>query len=330
MEFNYIRNPITNRKVNINSKLGKNILNNYISQLGGRNHNNCPIRDFIYTLYDSDILIPQDIHNKSDKCFLRGTFVFEDQHGDVFNLLKHTGCNFGHSWWKTTHSQARFKKAIEATLEISKNKESRWITKRDKKDNLEKFYQYEHKLKPAIVYACDKECRNGTHCNDKGLEDPKEVLFMYHFKTFSEYGSKRYTLLKLEGHYSLSVGHTKAAVNRYVLKKTAKTGYSTTRREDCEKDKSGCKLKGKQICNIDECKSALLEQYHIQNFISQNGEQVRKPIYDSVRFYNKHIRTGDEFYVPQPLTIQLLERVLQNQPKEIQALHSKPNPMGFA
>lgn len=31
--YNYIRNPLTNRKVNINSALGKKIINNYIRQL---------------------------------------------------------------------------------------------------------------------------------------------------------------------------------------------------------------------------------------------------------------------------------------------------------
>jgi len=36
MEYQFIKNPLTNRKVNIKSKIGKNILNNYINQSGGK------------------------------------------------------------------------------------------------------------------------------------------------------------------------------------------------------------------------------------------------------------------------------------------------------
>ena len=35
MNYNYIVNPLTNRKCNINSKLGKKILNIYANQIGG-------------------------------------------------------------------------------------------------------------------------------------------------------------------------------------------------------------------------------------------------------------------------------------------------------
>ena len=35
MSYNKIKNPITNRYVNINTKLGKFIINNYLNQIGG-------------------------------------------------------------------------------------------------------------------------------------------------------------------------------------------------------------------------------------------------------------------------------------------------------
>ena len=47
MEYRKITNPITNRKVNTDSKLGKQIINTYIQKAGS---NKCPITDFVYNL----------------------------------------------------------------------------------------------------------------------------------------------------------------------------------------------------------------------------------------------------------------------------------------
>ena len=53
--------------------------------------------------------------------------------------------------------------------------------------------------------------------------DPKGVVFMYHFMTNN---GKRFTLMKLEGHYSLSTGHSNTAIGRKALDQT--TGNCNT------------------------------------------------------------------------------------------------------
>lgn len=327
MEYQYIINPVTNRRCKVNSRLGKEIINNYI-QSGGcgcsatpqnpimsGGSNKCPITDFVYFLYDSGILFPTD-ERKQDNCFLRGTFVFEDNNSEIFKMLEKAGCNKTQSFWKTTHSEVRKKEAVDASLRLKGRpkgvlKEEKWKYDKDKKGYLEKFYQYEHSINPPIVYLCDQICRiassNNTEiCSQKGRVDPKEVLFMYHFKTKTNYGERKYTLLKLEGHFSISAGHTLAAVKRYGFGKEGKTSYKTTRREDCFK-KNSCQFLGKQKCKAD-MKCGIYNSsydYHITNFINNKN---RASLTESINLYSKHIRTGDELFIPQDLTTHLLEK----------------------
>tara|TARA_B100000925_G_scaffold192921_1_gene145971 strand:- start:5230 stop:6183 length:954 start_codon:yes stop_codon:yes gene_type:complete len=314
MEYRKITNPITNRKVNTDSKLGKQIINTYIQKAGS---NKCPITDFVYHLYDSGILFPTNLLDKQKQCFLRGTFVFEDNNSEVFKMLEKAGCNKTQSFWKTTHSEVRHKDAVDASLRLKGRPkgvkvEEKWKFDKDSKNALKKFFQYEHKIDPAIVYLCDKLCRtaeknNTDICKEKARIDPKEVLFMYHFMTKSKYGKPRkYTLLKLEGHFSISAGHTLAAVKRYGLGKEGKTAYKTTRREDCFK-KNSCLFKDSQICDDDGCTvyNAGFD-YHVYNFINNNKDK-KNSIVDSIKFYYKHLRTGDELFIPQEITNILLK-----------------------
>ena len=316
MEYTKITNPVTGRKVNVNSNLGKSIINSYLEHVGGGEK--CPITDFVYHLYDSGIVFPNDPLEKQKKCFLRGTFVFEDNNSEVFKLLEKAGCNKTQSFWKSTHSEVRKKDAVDASLRLKGRPKGRlvsekWKYTKDKSNNLEKFYQYEHKLNPAIVYLCDSVCRtaekNNTQiCSEKARKDAKEVLFMYHFMTKPSYGKPRkYTLLKLEGHFSISAGHTLAAVKRYGFGKEGKTAYKTTRREDCFK-KNTCQFKGNKICD-DKGTCNLYNagfDYHVYNYISQNPDKSDSVV-SSIEYYFKNLRTGDELFIPQDITTTLVK-----------------------
>ena len=131
---------------------------------------------------------------------------------------------------------------------------------------------------------------------------------MYHFKT--NFGAK-YTLLKLEGYYSISIGHSVAAIKRYKLKKPGKTAYET-RREDCSKDTKGCKIKNKEetcyersygtnLCSVS------INDYHNNKFYNNlNEENEKEKFFLSLNQYDTYVRTGDEFFIPQQITDYLL------------------------
>ena len=315
---------VSNKRVN-NKKINKKAGSTRFLRLGNKSTDfsrkientskKCSIRDFIYYVYDNDKIFPQDDIESKKKCFLRGTFVFEDNNSQIFKLLEQN-CNHTHSFWKTTHEEAKKKDSVVETLRLKSSlKEEKWKPIRDENNNPKHFYQYEHKFNPPIVFACDKDCRGENRCNtcekcnESGYEDPKGVVFMYHFKT--NFGSK-YTLLKLEGHYSISLGHTFAAVNRYGFNKTGKTGYTTTRREDCMKDKKGCQLIKKNNCyRLDEnnalCSSISFADYHNNKFYySLKDTNKETNFFRSLRNYDEYVRTGDEFFIPQQITDYLL------------------------
>jgi len=225
-------------------------------------------------------------------------------------------CPNTQSFWKTTHSEARKKEMVDASLRLKgrikvKKVEEKWNDTKDKKGFLERFYQYEYKLDPPFEYACDGVCRtsrgkNIDVCQNPANKDPKGVVFLYHFITKPIDGKRyEYTFLKLEGHYSISMGHTIAAVNRYGLKKEGKTAYNKTRREDCGKANS-CQLNGSQICKNKLCeKYNANHDYHVQNFKKAYPEKMDE-VGLSVNIYSHFIRTGDELFVPQAITDALL------------------------
>lgn len=216
-----------------------------------------------------------------------------------------------HSFWKTTHSEARYK-AVDASCRLASSfKEEKWKYGKDKNENLEKFFQYEHSLNPPITFLCDKEGRNTKYDKNDDHADPKRVLFMYHFKTKNIEGTvKKYTFLKLEGFFSLDPRHIKEAVKRYVLGKDGQTGYKLSRREDCYKNNSCMLNKNGRFDKYGQT------EYHITKLCQTQG--IKKQVTDSVEFYSKHIRTGDELFVPQDLTDMLLEEFNQNTSRLIQ------------
>lgn len=265
------------------------------------------LRKFIEIVYDSDIIFPQK-EKRTNECFLRGTFVFEDNDSKMFKMLNN--CEHTQSFWKTTHSEVKKKQnVIDASLRL---KDNFWNNEKNKKGFLEKLYQYEVKLEPPFEYSCNKECRVDsppTECSE-ALKDPKGVALLYHFRIKATDESnvieRAYTFLKLEGHYSLSLGHTFSAFDRYILKKDAKPANLPSRREDCGEK---CEFKYNSICdreNKDSCsKHNEKNDYHITNF-KKAAEEMAENIDKSIDIYSKHVRTGDELFVPQDITNALL------------------------
>lgn len=326
--YKNIVNPKTNRKVKINSKRGKQILNRFLYELEGgsgphypirKMHHTtglykgkCHLRDFIINLYKNDI-----IFNPTEKnCFLRGTFIFEDNNSEIFSFLNHPKCNTISSFWKNTHSLARKKRDVVASFKRKDLLPSKWDNKK-KKGFLEKFHQYEHVLVPKLDHLCDlEECNipldnSMAYCSE--ISDQKGVLLMYHFKTITD---RKYTLLKLEGEFSMSIQHGLNALKRYVEKKDHESKIYGSRREDCCKN-NNCDF---STCYPDDkfgySYNSKLGDSHIHRFIGniQNSNidvntinNIIRDINSSVEYYNRNIRTGDEFFFPQYMTDDLLK-----------------------
>jgi hypothetical protein len=271
------------------------------------NVNSCNLRKFIENIYYSDIIFPEK-ENRNNECFLRGTFIFEDNDSIMFKMLYN--CHHTQSFWKTTHSEVKNKPAVDASLCLKgtvkfQSVEEKWDDKKNIKGFLEKLYQYEVPLEPPFEYSCNKECKDVSptpNCSE-ALKDPKGVALLYHFriKAIDEIEHK-YTFLKLEGHYSISLGHTISAFDRYILKNDGKPANLPSRREDCrEKCEFFC---DKDICSgYNEHK-----EYHIRQFkkVKEEAPEMLDDIDKSIKIYSENVRTGDELFVPQHITNLLL------------------------
>lgn len=130
----------------------------------------------------------------------------------------------------------------------------------------------EYKLNPAMTGLC------GTSDTfDRG------VLLWY---TFSM-GTKRYMFLKMETHSYASLAHAKAAVDRYMLKKTRSTGTFEARRENSYKD------------------SRVIEDSAMAKASARDMLLWPEHAADA-KVYNATLRTGMEVFVPAPVVATLV------------------------
>ena len=116
------------------------------------------LRKFIETIFDSNIIFPEK-EKRTKECFLRGTFVFEDNESRMFKMLYN--CPHTQSFWKTTHSEVKKKSAVDASLRLKgtvklQDVEELWDDKKNNNQLLEKLYQYEAPLEPPFEYSCNK------------------------------------------------------------------------------------------------------------------------------------------------------------------------------
>jgi hypothetical protein len=297
------------------------------------------LKKFAENLYDSDILMEE---GDKKKCFLRGSFIFEDEGAKVFKLLKNTGAkrvsNVFHNKWiiigKTTHMEIK-KKVKKKGLKIRSlilkddDDDDKWH------DDVLEQYEFEPKdemkKNTPFTFQCNPTCRkdpNGVECN--GLEDPKNIFFMYHFqisddkegtddKEGSYNNAKGYTFLKFEGHSTYSPKHFEAARKRYSEGIDANPGNLVQLREDCNRKKDNNKCfyfkKGinnentlqEQAENPEEKKSVVNLDYKPYEEMKRLNNKESPQIESSLSAYNEKLRTGDEFFVPQVLTDKLLD-----------------------
>lgn len=241
---------------------------------------NCKLLDLIDLIYDPNLqlLFPDN----SDLCFTNGTFIFEDNNNQLFNLL--LSCEKSYAFYKKTH---------KVILQTNPFFCSTKIDKEIKKCQSNDIYQYEIDIKPLKIINCN------------GFTVDKRVILIYSFTVKLNETHKNYIFFKLEEHQAISISHTSKAFNRYILHKETAKNNLMIRREDCFKDKSGCKLLSlfKELQYDDE---NYPDKEYYEDIIKKLKDQLNQ-IIDSINFYDKNIRTGDEYFIPQSLTEYILE-----------------------
>ena len=257
----------------------------------------CNIIKIINNIYNTNIIFPS-----SNSCFTNGTFIFEDNDSKFFNSII-SQCSVSRMWYKSTHNIIKKQENFDCTFDINH------------KCNNNKIVQYEINL----VYKGNPFY---IHCRNNGKEDrvDKRVVLIYNFSIKVNGIVMKYTFFKLEAYPTISIGHTKDAITRYVLRKEPVAVYSPKRREDCILDKNKCTIKPK----IDE-------YYNNNNSLHQDlmlylnkhtkNDKVKKEILKSFDFFDKNVRTGDEYFVPQFYT-NYLHNIIN--PSRVSPSHVKP------
>lgn len=228
---------------------------------------------FIDKIYNTQSLV----FPSQNSCFTNGTFMFEDKDKNLFNALQKA--KFSHAWYKNTHETVKNKQNFVCS---SYHKDNKCIS--------DKIHQYEIEIPDKFV-----------NCgSDKII---KRVILTYNVKMHREGITKYYTFFKLESWPAISLKHTTQAFQRYILKNESTKTVSLKRREDCQKDKSGCKLYSQFL-------NKKYQDDHINYLLSRHSnlnQNQKQEIYHSFSWYDEFVRTGDEYFVPQYITNELLK-----------------------
>lgn len=201
------------------------------------------------------------------RCFVSGTFVIE---------IPMTSTRFQRFLEDlTTHSSRRVMSLTHATFQKPEQLEAHRLCGKScvssSRDLRAQGGQMEYILNPAMQGLCGK-----SNTFDRG------VMLWYTFGM----GRKKYMFLKLERHSYASVAHAKAAVQRYMLKKTRSTGTFEPRRENSYKDASQ-----------DRATMAKASARDLALWPAHGAE---------ARLYDATLRTGMEVFVPGPIVANLV------------------------
>jgi len=135
---------------------------------------------------------------------------------------------------------------------------------------------------PSKEYNLTSSCK----CADGTVtERPVQNIKWYPFID----NDKKFIYLKLEDHPTIDIGHAIQAISRYGLGQS-NTSCVDTRREDCEKDKSGCKYKTDELTP-----TRTYETITIDGVVCSSDET--------------YTRKGDEFFIPCCVNNYLLDNV---------------------
>ena len=187
---------------------------------------------------------------------------------------------------------------------------SSWFTERI---NGELIYikKYEYELGCPIEFLCDPDCKSNSSKNSKccseGKRDTKRAFMFFRYKTVSKKDcnsenikanykqlNKSYVLLQLANHKTVSFGYygyildkeTRLAVGNFQFK----SDYPTRRRDL------------KLTVDLDKEKTRILSNISNRYTRSTEGE--------SIDFYNKYLRMGNEIFIPQYVTNMLLHKFI--------------------
>ena len=234
----------------------------------------CKINEFIQRIYTPGVLFQQN------RCFLGGVFIFEDRRSKLFDFLQCPGF-YQRSPSATTHKivleKSRNKKRFKNqknTFKLSSMSPQGFIKQND-------ILQYEYELKKPMRFLCEPACNSPNARCDKKKAVPKQVVLFYHFIVND--GGKRtgYTFVKLEGHSTKGLSkipHMMDAFSKIILKSKGSDPYAHRR----EKTLDGKTWK---------------QDFSWEDDLWRTGK---------LTYYNTNIRTGDEFFVPQEKTDEIL------------------------
>ena len=137
----------------------------------------------------------------------------------------------------------------------------------------------------------------------------KGVILMYRF-TYTPTPNENsidFTFVKLEAHKQFSVAHIKGARKRYYTgeKRQARQVRREDSFKDCKYIKTGvCEYKIKTLCNHDSPTGRC--QIHCNQKLNDYNPCQNESIKSDMTFYDKKIRLGSEYYIPQTYTNRLL------------------------
>ena len=196
-------------------------------------------------------------------CFINGAFVIEDNDDNLHELLFSVKNNI-------------LSKSIQSHTKY--------------KSKYDKMYE---------IHMSDNEINIKCFCDEHYISFAERKIHNIKWYSFTE-NSNKFIYLKLESSAKTkSLSHIANATSRYILK-NSNTSCVIPRREDCEKDKTGC-IFNKEHEN----------PFYIPNTIILNNESPSE-------IFETYTRSGDEVFIPTHLS----NFVLLNSSNELLFTHS--------
>lgn len=246
---------------------------------------------FIEALYD--FFISENI------CFLSGAIVIDDERNNLFDSLYRgvpgvVECHNIHKKRRPLGTHMAFI-SNEKFQAYRKDMSNAYAIK-----NRVLARQYEKVLDPPLEYLCDKQCRsNPKNCTSEERE-AKRVMLFYPFTIENILGHTsqmplhvKYVYMKLEGYVSSDPRHSRQAIKRYILGQEKRNPFEK-RREDDKKTVAGLSKRDRDV----------MIEYYVRNGGDVTGAGK---IYDKCVFYDTHVRTRNEVYIPSEIVDIILE-----------------------
>jgi hypothetical protein len=266
----------------------------YLELKGGKDINNNDISILFINIFS--------YLKKYNICFINGSYIFEDNDMQLFNLLtfnksyvtyKTCPLMVSKTHWTTTHKNFQSNENILNLPNIN------CINHNNLSPNL---FKLERILEPNINFICDQDTQIDQR-NPNNAETKKIILYypFIHNKI-----NKKYLFVKFESHPMESIGHVVNFLNTkrnttYPIRREDKESNRISYFKDFyEKDKQFYTDHYKYIGNIGNISH--IEQSEIDSIIKNE--------IDNLDTYNKNIRTGNELYITNNMLSYYLETYL--------------------